>query len=137
MPHASLAFLAAPIECAGGGRLEQPLKRRAFRAQPIAGELAWGWVVHYAIGIAFAALLIGVAGAAWTTSPTVLPALAIGVVTVLAPLCAMQPAMGAGFLASRTPTPLKNCLRSVANHALFGLGLYASAVAIARLSRTF
>lgn len=107
------------------------------RAQPIAGELAWGWVVHYAIGIAFAALLVGVAGSTWTTSPRLLPALAIGLVTVLAPLGVMQPAMGAGFLASRTSTPLKNCLRSVANHAVFGLGLYAAAVAIAWLSRTF
>src|SRR6187431_873160 len=53
------------------------------RAQPIAGELAWGWVVHYAIGIAFAALLVGVVGVAWTTSPKLLPALAVGLVTVL------------------------------------------------------
>ena len=107
------------------------------RAQPIAGELTWGWVVHYAIGIGFAALLVGVAGSTWTTSPTVLPALAIGLVTVLAPLGVMQPAMGAGFFASRTPTPFKNCLRSVANHAVFGLGLYVSAVAIAWLSGAF
>jgi len=107
------------------------------RAEPIAGELAWGWVVHYAIGIAFAVLLVAVAGNAWTTSPTVLPALAIGLATVLAPLGVMQPAMGAGFLASRTPTPLKNCLRSVANHAVFGLGLYAAAAAVAWLSRAF
>ena len=107
------------------------------RAQPIAGELAWGWVTHYAIGIAFAALLVGVVSVAWTTSPKLLPALAVGLITVLAPLCVMQPAMGAGFLASRTPTPLKNCLRSVANHAVFGLGLYVSAVAIAWLSGAF
>jgi hypothetical protein len=39
----------------------------------------------------------------------------------------MQPAMGLGVAASRTPSPLKNCLRSVVNHAVFGLGLFLSA----------
>ena len=37
--------------------------------------------------------------------------LAVGMGTVAAPLLVMQPAMGSGFAASRTPTPLKNCLR--------------------------
>jgi hypothetical protein len=58
-----------------------------------------------------------------------------GVATVAAPLLVMQPAMGAGFAASRTPTPLKNCLRSTVNHAVFGLGLYGAAAAIAALQR--
>jgi len=44
----------------------------------------------------------------------------------------MQPAMGAGFAASRTPAPMKNRIRSVANHAVFGLGLYLSAVILER-----
>ena len=105
------------------------------RAKPVAGELAWGWLVHYATGIAFAALLVALAGASWTSEPSLLPALAVGLGTVLAPLCVMQPAMGAGFLASRTPAPWRNRLRSVANHAVFGLGLYGSAVVVAALSR--
>jgi len=45
----------------------------------------------------------------------------------------MQPAMGLGVAASRTPSPLKNCLRSVVNHAVFGLGLFLAASVIARL----
>ena len=51
------------------------------------------------------------------------------------PLFVMQPAMGSGFAASRTPTPLKNCLRSLANHTVFGLGQYLSALVIALISR--
>ena len=31
--------------------------------------------------------------------------------------------------------PLKNCLRSLANHTVFGLGLYASAVLVALVAR--
>ena len=85
--------------------------------------------------MAFATVLVGIQGGDWVRSPTLLPALAVGVCTVAAPLLVMQPAMGSGFAASRTPTPLKNCLRSLANHTVFGFGLYLSALAIALISR--
>jgi len=97
------------------------------KTEPIRGELAWGWIVHYAAGIAFATLLVIVQGLAWTSKPTLLPAVAVGMFTVLVPLFVMQPAMGAGFASSRTPTPLRNCLRSLVNHTVFGFGLYLSA----------
>jgi len=105
------------------------------QAAPIPGERAWGWLTHYAVGVGFATVLVGIQGAGWVRSPTLLPALALGIGTVVAPLLVMQPAMGAGFAASRTPTPLKNCLRSLANHTVFGFGLYLSALAIALISR--
>lgn len=105
------------------------------KAAPVRGELAWGWLTHYAVGVAFAGVLLSLQGAAWVHSPTLLPALAVGMGTVAAPLLVMQPAMGSGFAASRTPTPLKNCLRSLANHTVFGLGLYLSALVIALISR--
>lgn len=104
------------------------------RAAPIRGELALGWLVHYATGIAFAALLLAVAGLGWARQPTPLPALALGVATVAVPLLLIQPAMGAGIASRRTPTPLKNCLKSLATHAVFGLGLYLSASLLAVLS---
>jgi hypothetical protein len=101
------------------------------KAEPMPGELALGWLAHYAIGIAFATMLVAIRGSSWVLNPTLLPAVATGVLTVLAPLCIMQPAMGAGFASSKTPTPFKNCLRSLANHTVFGLGLYLSAVLLA------
>ena len=97
------------------------------KAQPIAGERPLGWLIHYAVGIAFAGLLVGVAGAAWLHDPTWLPALAVGTATVVFPYFVMQPAMGAGIAASRTPAPWKNRLRSLLTHAIFGIGLYLSA----------
>jgi hypothetical protein len=100
------------------------------KASPIRNELALGWFTHYAVGIAFAGLLFGVQGPAWLRNPSLVPALIVGVCTVAAPLFVMQPAMGAGFAASKTPTPLKNCIRSIINHAVFGIGLYLSAVAV-------
>ncbi len=105
------------------------------RAAPIRGEVALGWLTHYAVGVAFATVLVGLQGSEWLRSPTLLPALAVGICTVAAPLLVMQPAMGSGFAASRTTTPLKNCLRSLANHTVFGLGLYLSARVIALISQ--
>jgi len=105
------------------------------RAAPVAGERAWGWLVHYATGVAFAAVLVAVQGLDWTSQPTLAPALLTGLVTVLAPLLVLQPAMGAGLFSARTRTPLANVARSVANHAVFGVGLYVSALALDALSR--
>lgn len=104
-------------------------------ARPIPGELMLGWLAHYAIGIAFAGLLVGIYGIGWTRTPSLLPAVLVGMGTVVAPLFVMQPAMGSGFAATKTPTPLKNCIRSVVNHTAFGLGLYLSAVSIAWIFR--
>lgn len=103
------------------------------RAESITGEAPLGWAIHYAVGIAFAALLVGIFGVQWLAVPTVLPALVVGIATVAVPLFVMQPALGAGFASSRTPTPLKNCLRSVATHAVFGLGMYWAALLLNRV----
>lgn len=108
---------------------------RIAAAAPVPGELALGWLVHYLAGIAFAGLLVGLRGLAWVRDPSLLPALAVGIGTVLVPWLVMQPAMGAGIAASRTPTPCRNRLRSLANHAVFGAGLYLAAACIAWISR--
>lgn len=98
------------------------------KAAPVRGELAWGWVLHYATGLLFAGLLIALAGEAWLGQPSLLPALSFGVVSVLVPLCVIQPALGAGYFAANTPAPLKSCLRSLATHCVFGSGLYLAAL---------
>ena len=38
---------------------------------PVRGEHILGWTAHYLIGIAFAALLIGIWGLAWVRHPTI------------------------------------------------------------------
>lgn len=100
------------------------------RAAPVAGEGVIGWAAHYAIGISFAILLLSIEGVSWAREPTLLPALLVGIVTVAAPLLVMQPGMGAGIAASRTPNPNLARLRSFLNHSVFGLGLYGAAVAV-------
>jgi hypothetical protein len=105
------------------------------QTSPIPGELAWGWLTHYAVGIAFAGALVAIEGLGWARSPSLLPAVAVGIGTVALPLFVMQPAMGAGVASSKTPTPVKNCVRSLANHTVFGLGLYFSAVVVALIAQ--
>ncbi|HLL55681.1 MAG TPA: DUF2938 domain-containing protein [Myxococcaceae bacterium] len=105
------------------------------KAPPVKGELLLGWCAHYSIGIAFAALLLATFGLEWARSPTPGPALFIGLVTVLAPLFILQPALGAGIASMKTPTPVFNALKSVVTHAVYGLGLYGAAVITAAIGR--
>lgn len=105
-------------------------------AAPIRGELLLGWGAHYAIGVTFAALSLATFGLKWARSPSLLPALFIGLVTVLAPLFVLQPAMGAGIASSKTPTPVFNSLKSLVTHTVYGLGLYLAALATASLGRS-
>jgi hypothetical protein len=59
------------------------------------------------------------------------PALFVGIVTVVAPLLIVQPAMGAGIASWKTPTPVFNCFKSLVTHTVFGLGMYLAALVTA------
>lgn len=107
---------------------------RIATAPPIRGERWIGWCAHYLAGIAFAALLLAICGMEWAHRPTLAPALAFGLATVAAPFLLMQPGMGAGLAASRTPNPGAARVQSVTTHAVFGLGLYGAASALGFLS---
>lgn len=103
---------------------------RIASAEPIAGERSLGWLAHYAIGVTFAWVLLAVWGLDWAHSPTIGPALLVGVGTIVAPWFVMQPAMGAGIAASRSPNPTATRLRNLLTHAVYGVGLYVTAVLI-------
>ncbi len=96
-------------------------------ADPIRGENLIGWIAHYLTGIMFAMLLVGVFGQSWIETPTLGPALLVGVGTTIAPFLIMQPAIGAGIASSRTPRPTAARLQTLITHLAFGLGLYAAA----------
>jgi len=105
-------------------------------AAPKRYECPVGWLAHYAIGIIFAVLFLQLAPESWLMRPTPWPALAFGIGTVLFPYLLMQPAFGLGFAASKAPKPAQARLKSLATHAVFGIGLYASAVGVACLLRS-
>jgi hypothetical protein len=114
------------------GRWLAYLPRGRFRHDPITatppvkGERLIGWVAHYLIGIAFAAVLLALWGLDWARHPTLGPALIVGIGSVAAPFFVMQPGMGAGIAASRTPRPGAARINGLITHTIFGLGLYAA-----------
>lgn len=109
------------------------MHERIATSSPILGERRIGWLAHYSIGIGFSALLVSTFGLDWARSPTLYPALIVGLATFVAPLFVLQPAMGAGIASTRTATPIFNSLKSIVTHMVFGLGMYLSAYATAAL----
>ncbi len=103
---------------------------RIAGAPPVRGERVIGWTMHYFVGIAFAALLPALFGASWIDAPTPGPAVLVGLGSVVAPFFVMQPGMGLGIAAQRTPRPAAARLRTLLTHLVFGIGLYATAVVI-------
>ncbi|MCI0555588.1 MAG: DUF2938 domain-containing protein [Anaerolineae bacterium] len=98
-------------------------------------ECAVGWIAHYMIGVTLAIAFVALVGNNWLQHPTLIPAIVFGVVTVLAPFFIMQPALGLGFAASKTSNPAQARLRSLMNHAAFGVGLYFFALLVNWLLR--
>jgi Protein of unknown function (DUF2938) len=104
--------------------------KRIAAAPPKPRECAIGWIAHYAIGVIFALSLVLLTSARWLQEPTLLPAMITGLITVAFPLFVMQPSFGLGIASSKAPNPAQARLRSLMNHAVFGLGLYISALII-------
>ncbi len=99
-----------------------------MKSQPIAFEDLIGWAMHYLIGILFAFVFLFIMGNGWLQSPILWPALGFGVATVIAPYFIMQPCLGAGIAASKTPAPNIARLKSLVAHSTFGIGLWLTAL---------
>jgi hypothetical protein len=106
-------------------------------APQMPAECAVGWIAHYAIGVVYALALVLLASHRWLQEPTLVPAMSLGIGTVAIPLLVMQPAFGLGIASSKTPSPTQARVRSLMNHAVFGFGLYISALAISLAFKAF
>lgn len=128
------AFGIAPPNWAMVGRWVGHLPHGRFvhedigRADPIPNELAIGWVFHYAVGIAFAMALLAIWGTGWAKSPTLIPALIVGYVTIGCGWFILQPGMGAGIAAMKRPNAMQIRMLNILGHTVFGLGLYGAAL---------
>jgi hypothetical protein len=115
------------------GRWVAHLPSGTFRHARIAAaakkpfECALGWAAHYGIGIAFAVAFVVAMPGDWLARPTLLPAVAYGVATVVFPYFLLQPALGLGVASSKAPKPAQARLKSLATHTVFGIGLYLAA----------
>jgi hypothetical protein len=94
-----------------------------------------GWIAHYTIGVGLALAFLVVVSRDWLVRPALLPAVLWGVGTVVFPLFIMQPALGLGVAASRTPNPTQARVKSLVTHTVFGVGLYSCANALNYLLR--
>jgi hypothetical protein len=100
------------------------------KAAPYAHERALGWVGHYVVGVAYGVIFALIVGAGWLAAPTLLPAWIFGLVTVGFGWFLLQPGLGLGWAASRTPDPTKVRLLNLAGHTVFGVGLWLTALVI-------
>jgi hypothetical protein len=96
-------------------------------------ECKVGWTAHYLIGTGLGLVFVLLASEAWLARPTLLPALAFGIATVLVPFLTLQPSFGLGIAASKTPHPNMARLKSLMTHTVFGVGLYAWAYLLSRV----
>ena len=126
------ALGVVPLDYCLVGRWLRGMQDGVFRHASIGAaprrhhECSVGWIAHYATGIAFALVFVLLVPG-WQQHPAPVPALLFGVGTVAVPFLVMQPSLGLGIAAARTPDPMQARLRSIVTHAVFGLGLYLSA----------
>lgn len=112
------------------GRWFGHLSRGVMVHRPISGapcirnELALGWVGHYVIGVVYGLAYLLIVRVLLTGEPSLGSAVVFGLATLFAPWLIMQPAMGAGVFASRTPRPSVTRLVNLSMHAVFGTSLY-------------
>lgn len=100
------------------------------RAAPARHETALGWAVHYAVGIAYGKIFALLMGPGWMAAPSLGSALAFGIVTLGAGWFVLQPCLGLGVAAARTPDPWRRRAEGLIGHAIFGLGLWLTALAL-------
>ena len=100
------------------------------RAESYAHERALGWVGHYMVGIIYGVIFALIAGPGWLAAPRFLPAWIFALVTVGFGWFLLQPGLGLGWAASKTPNPTKVRLLNLAAHTVFGLGLYLTGLLI-------
>lgn len=125
-------FFGIPINYDFLGRWIGSMKNGRFIHQniaaspPIQRERFIGWATHYITGIIFSVLLILIWGTEWLNKPTLIPAMSVGVATVMLPFLVVLPCMGAGIAAAKTPRPTATRIHSLIIHTVFGFGLYGS-----------
>lgn len=118
------------------GRWLRHLPEGRFRHESIGAaerkplECPLGWLAHYSIGVAFAVAFVVLVSPTWLARPTLPPALAYGVATVVFPFFVLQPALGLGWASARAKNPVQARLKSLATHVAFGAGLYLGATVL-------
>ncbi len=97
-------------------------------AAPVEGELRLGWIFHYAVGVIYGVVFAVFAGSDWLAAPSFLPLWIYALATIAAGWFLLQPGMGLGWAASKTPNPWKVRGLGLVAHTVFGLGMWVGAL---------
>lgn len=102
-------------------------------SEPSIFERTVGWLFHYVIGISYAILLILIYGEAIISNPTVMPFVIVGlVISTIAGLGILMPALGAGFFGRLLPNKPVTYLYVIVAHAVFATAQYYVCVLVFR-----
>lgn len=105
--------------------LKGQFKHNPIMSSPsIKGEKIVGWLLHYATGIIFAAIMVFCIINNGRIEPDFIASIATGIISLIAPYLIMQPGFGFGIAASKLPFANKVRLKSFIAHLSYGFGLY-------------
>lgn len=115
------------------GRWAGHLSGRVFHddigaSEPVTGERALGWAVHYGVGIAYGVIFVLLAGPGWLADPAFVPLWLFSLVTIAAGWFLLQPGMGMGWAAAKTPNPWKTRVMGLVAHTVFAIGMWLGAI---------
>ena len=97
-------------------------------ATAVSGEQNIGWVFHYAVGVVYGIALAFLMGPVWLAAPTFLPAWVFSIFMLGFGWFLLQPGMGLGWAAAKTPNPAKARVLGLLAHTVFGAGLWLGAL---------
>lgn len=126
-----LLFQIKPLNYALVGRWFLSWKSRTFLHKNITQspvkkfEVFFGWFIHYLVGIFWAYLYL-ILNDFYSFEKIFISILIFVLLSTLVPFLIMQPALGFGFFALNTTSPLKSIKNSIISHTFFGIGLYLS-----------
>ena len=124
---------ARPNWAMPGRWLGHVMKGRVFHesigeAEPVPGELSLGWALHYGVGVLYGVLFVLLAGRDWLETPTFLPLWVFSLLTIAAGWFLLQPGMGMGWAAAKTPNPWKVRVMGLLAHTAFACGMWVAAL---------
>lgn len=97
----------------------------------VTSERRIGWAFHYAVGILYGIALAWIMGAGWLAAPTIFPAWVFSILMLGFGWFLLQPGLGLGMAAAKTPNPTKARALGLVAHTVFGIGLWVGAVILA------
>lgn len=129
------AGIARPNWGAVGRWVVQVSRGRVFHAsigdvEAVPGEVRIGWMFHYLVGAIYGAVFMLIVGSAWLEAPTLLPVWIYALATIGFGWFLLQPGLGLGWAASKTPAPWTARGLGLVAHTVFGLGMWGFALVV-------